>query len=238
MLARSLLLLSLLFAACSGPQEASPEPPRGPEESVKPGANDSFLAEDMDVQDYVDRFEGESREIAVERDALLATLGLGVGSRVADVGAGTGLFLAPMAEAVGTGGRVYAVDISPGFLEHLRARVENEGLRQVEVVQCGERSVDLPQASVDAVFVCDVYHHFEYPRSSLESIYSALQPGGLLVVVDFERIPGVSREWLLGHVRADKATFRAEIEAAGFDFQDEVDLPGLTENYVLRFRRP
>jgi len=39
-------------------------------------------------------------------------------------------------------------------------------------------------------------------------------------------------------VRAGKQTFRAEIEANGFDFVEEVEVPGLEENYFLRFVRP
>ncbi len=208
------------------------------EESVKPGVNDSFLAEDLDVQEFIDRFEGESREIAVERDALLETIAIEPGMDVADVGAGTGLFLDLLAKAVGDDGRVYAIDISPGFLEHLDRRVEAEGYPQVETVLCSDRSVELPPRSVDRVFICDVYHHFEYPRSTMASIVNAMRPGAELVLVDFERIPGVTREWLLEHVRAGKETFRAEIEESGLQFVEEIDVDGLAENYVLRFRRP
>jgi predicted methyltransferase len=72
----------------------------------------------------------------------------------------------------------------------------------------------------------------------LASIHAALQPGGELVVVDFDRIPGVSREWLLTHVRADKKTVRKEIEAAGFRFVEDVPVAAFQENYLLRFRKP
>ena len=93
-------------------------------------------------------------------------------------------------------------------------------------------------ASVDLAFVCDTYHHFEYPRSTLESLFTAIRPGGSLVILDFERIPGESDEWVLEHVRAGKEVFRREIESAGFQFEREVTVEGLKENYVLRFRRP
>jgi hypothetical protein len=58
------------------------------------------------------------------------------------------------------------------------------------------------------------------------------------VILDFERIPGESRDWVLEHVRAGKESFRQEIESAGFRFEREVAVEGLKENYVLRFRRP
>jgi ubiquinone/menaquinone biosynthesis C-methylase UbiE len=133
---------------------------------------------------------------------------------------------------------VYAVEISPKFLEHLRERAKREKLARVEVVEALEDSVELPGASVDIAFVCDTYHHFEYPQSSLASLHKAIRSGGSLVILDFDRVPGKSRPWVLEHVRAGKETFRQEIESAGFEFEREVSVEGLKENYVLRFRRP
>ena len=104
-------------------------------------------------------------------------------------------------------------------------------------VLCSDRSIRLPSNSLDVVFVCDTYHHFEYPRSTLASIRRALKPGGKLIVVDFERIPGKSRPFILNHVRAGKQVFRNEIVDAGFRFVDELAMPALRENYLLRFER-
>jgi hypothetical protein len=56
-------------------------------------------------------------------------------------------------------------------------------------------------------------------------------------VVDFKRIPGVSSEWVLGHVRAGQDVFTAEIEAAGFELVHEIDLDELQDNYMIRFRK-
>ena len=232
----SLLLLAPCFA-CSSPTETS-APPTG-ETSVKPGLNERFLADDVDVAEFTNIFESETRDVARCRDGIVATLELERGMDVVDVGAGTGLFLEPFARGVGTSGKVYALDISPAFVQHLQKLVDDDRLAPpVEPRLSSERSLELPEDSVDLAFVCDTYHHFEYPISMLWSLHNAIRPGGKLVVVEFERIPGVSRDWVLGHVRADKETFRAEIEAAGFVFEEEVTLEALEENYVLRFRRP
>ncbi len=222
-----------LLLACGGASDAGPG-----ETSVKPGINDRFLDPDLDVDRWLKVFEGESREISTSRQQILAALELKPGQAVADIGAGTGLFLAPFSKAVGNDGHVYAVDISPKFLEHLRARVKQDKLANATVVTGGERSVKLKDSSVDVVFVCDTYHHFEYPKATLASIRSALRPGGTLVVVDFERIPGKTKKWILGHVRAGKKVFRAEIEDAGFVFDRELEIEGLNENYALRFSVP
>jgi len=225
--------LFVLAAAC-----AAPASPPQPEQSVRPDVNARFLDPALDVAEFVGTFEGESREIAREREAIVTALGLQPGMHIADVGAGTGLFLEPFARAVQESGRVFEVELSPAFVAHLRDRAKGTGLRQVEVVQSTERSVELAPASLDLAFVCDTYHHFEYPRTMLASMWSALRPGGALLVLDFERIDGQSRQWVLDHVRAGKAAVRAEIEAEGFVFDREIEVAGLSENYLVRFLRP
>ena len=83
----------------------------------------------------------------------------------------------------------------------------------------------------------NTYHHFGALEPMLASLMTALKPGGELVVVDFDRIEGESRQWILDHIRADKGTFRREIEAAGFSFIEEVTDTGLEENFFFRFRK-
>jgi ubiquinone/menaquinone biosynthesis C-methylase UbiE len=155
---------------------------------------------------------------------------------VADVGAGTGLFVPMLARAVGPRGEVLAVDIVPDFLAHIDERATAAGLTNVSTVLCTERSVELARESVDLAFLCDVYHHFEYPADTLASLHRALQPGGTLAVIEFDRVEGESSDWILEHVRAGKDVFTAEIEAAGFELLEEVDL-GMEDTYYLRFRK-
>lgn len=235
------LLAALALTACAPVRTPGFEQLNGApaaEQSVNPGINDPYLREDVDPDAWAQRFEVESREIYAHREDIADALALRPGDRIADVGAGTGFFVPLFARRVGPQGAVYAVDIVPAFIKHIDRRARAAGLEQVKPWLCSEDSVDLPPESVDTVFICDTYHHFEYPRSSLASIHAALSPGGELFVIDFERIPGVSRDWILQHVRAGKETFRAEIEAAGFEFVEEPNIRGLEENYALRFRKP
>ena len=205
------------------------------ERSVKPGINDPF--KNPDVKDFQGKFEGESREVFAQRGKIVAGCKLKPGMAVADVGAGTGLFTRLFAKEVGPDGQVYAVDIAPKFLEHVKATSRQAGLRNVTPVLCNQDSVDLPPNAVDLAFVCDTYHHFEFPQRTLASLYRAIRPGGRLVVIDFVRIPGKSSDWVLGHVRAGQEVVEKEIAAAGFEKAGEVkDL--LTENYLIEFTRP
>lgn len=203
--------------------------------SVKPGINDEFLKPDLNPNNWVERFEKEGREVYDHRREIVAALGLKSGSVVADIGAGTGLFTFLFADAVGPRGKVYAVDISPVLLGHLRRRAAEGGYGQVEVVVGGDHDARLPENSVDRLYICDTYHHFEFPAPMLASLHRALRPGGELMVVEFKRIPGMSSDWTLNHVRAGQEVFETEIQAAGFR---KIGEPvKLKDNYVTRFRK-
>lgn len=214
-------------------EQAEPSP-----SVLDPKLNARFLGEDVDVPRFVGTFEGESREIAVHHQAIVDALLIDVGTTVADVGAGTGLFLESLSKAVGPSGQVMALDVSDAFVDHMTERVKKNGLENVEVRLSELRSANLEPNSVDLAFVCDVYHHFDHPQDMLASLASGIRPGGRLAVVDFHRIPGVSTEWILGHVRASKEVFVQEIIDAGFVPIEDIDLPGLEENYIVVFRLP
>ncbi len=207
------------------------------EESVRPGINDGFLNPELKPEDWIKRFEIESREIYGARNEILAACEIKPGMRIADIGAGTGIFTRLFSEKTGANGWVYAVDISPRLIEHINAQSAKLKQENITAVLCQQDSVNLPPESVDLAYICDTYHHFEYPKSTLASLIQAIKPGGTLVVIDFNRIEGKSREWTMNHVRAGKEVFQAEIEKAGFEFVEEKQLNGLSENYFLKFRK-
>ena len=219
-------------------QTDDPAAPQMPvEKSVKPGINAKFTAPDLDVDNYVKKFEIESREVYLHRDAIVAACEIEPGDTVADVGAGTGLFSRLFSKSVGKNGWVYSVDIAPRFLEHINREAAKNKLTNITGVLCAENSVNLPPNSVDVFFICDTYHHFEYPKSTLASIKKSLKPDGHLIVIDFERIKGQTREWTMKHVRAGKEVFRGEIQDAGFKLVDDKWIKGFKENYFLKFKQ-
>ena len=205
--------------------------------SVRPGINKNFLDADLDVDQWVKRFEVESREVFSARHKVLKAIDVRPGWSIADVGAGTGLYTRLFSEAVGNSGQVFAVDISPRFIQNITQQIKAGKLANVKTVLCKDDSVELPSSSVDCVFVCDTYHHFEYPGSTLASIHRALRKEGTLIVIDFERIPGKSRAWTINHVRAGKEVFTQEMEAAGFRLEGQAEIEGFEENYFLKFRK-
>jgi ubiquinone/menaquinone biosynthesis C-methylase UbiE len=238
-----LLILTIFSASGFGQVASTAEATKSQEkraENIPSGINDSFLDPNMNVEQFIKRFEVESREVFACRSQILEAIQLKPGMAVADVGAGTGLYLRPLSRSVGDAGKVYAIDIAPKFVKHLRDRANEEKLGNVDVVLCSDRDVNLKGNSIDRAFLCDVYHHFEYPEGSLKSIHRAMRTGGKLILVDFHRAPDVSperKEWLHGHIRAPLETFKQEIIDAGFQFEEQVAIDGFSENYLLRFSK-
>ena len=200
--------------------------------SVNPGINKSFR--NPNVKTFIKRFEREDRDAYRNRHEILKACKIKPGMAVADVGAGTGLFTRTFAVAVGPKGKVYAVDIAKNFVDHVLRVVKKDGRKNVTGVVCTQQSTKLPPNSVDLVFICDTYHHFEFPHKTMRSIHAALKPGGHVILIDFHRIEGKSAKWVLGHVRAGQKTFTKEITQAGFkQVEQRNDL--LKENYFVRF---
>jgi ubiquinone/menaquinone biosynthesis C-methylase UbiE len=207
---------------------------RTQETSVRPGINDAYR--NADVDEWVGRLEADDRAIFKFRHAIVATLGLEPGMEVADIGAGTGFLSLLIAAEVGPDGRVFAEDVVPEFVEHITAAAKKQGLGNVTTVLGDQKSTRLAPDSIDLALVSDVYHHFEFPEPMLESLRSALRSGGRLVVIDFERVEGVSTQFAIEHVRAGKGTVTDEIKNGGFDLIREIPLMEREGQYYLEFR--
>ena len=202
------------------------------EKSVRPGINQPF--ENPSAEEFIARFEREGRDAYDHREAIVKAVALKPGSVVADIGAGTGLFTRLFASEVGPAGKVYAVDIAENFVKHIERQSQAAGLTNVRGVVCQSDDVNLPPHSLDLAYICDVYHHFEFPQKTMRSIWAALKPGGQVVLIDFHRIEGKSSEWTLSHVRAGQEVFCQEIIDSGFQ-QVEAKQDLLKESYFVRF---
>jgi len=198
------------------------------EKSVRPGINKQ--EQTIDLKTAVRWFEGTGRDVVKKKGEILDACQLTPGMSVADIGAGTGFFTRLMAAKVAPGGKVFAVDISKTFIEHIEKTCREQKIPNVTGIVCPADSTNLPPESIDLAFVCDTYHHFEFPQKTLASIRQALRPGGRLVVVEFHKAGRMK-----DHVRGDKETFTREIAAAGFNLIASRPL-GETQ-YLLQFQK-
>ncbi|HVV17227.1 MAG TPA: methyltransferase domain-containing protein [Polyangia bacterium] len=199
------------------------------------GPNGAYLDPRVSAEDWNRLFESEQRQIFVERHRIMQLAAVEPGARVADVGAGTGVFTTLLSDAVGRDGIVYAEEVMLKFSAFIAAKAAHEGRTNVVSVVGTETGIGLPPGSIDLAFLCDVYHHFDRPAEMLASIRRALKPGGEMFLVDFRRDPASSPAWLLEHVRAGEEEVTREVEAAGFARISRDD--SLRDSYVVRFRR-
>ena len=230
----ALVVLATLFGAAAPATAQQDDPGR-----ITPSAinlNESFA--DPDAQQWVRRFEQAGRAVFDARFALLDVLSLSPGMSVADIGAGSGFFSRLIAERVAPSGHVYAVDIAESLVEHMAETAETMGISRYHAILGGERSPRLEANSVDAVYIMDAYHHFAYPAEMLAEIKRAMRPGGELLLIEYERISGVTSRGRLAMLRAGKEVFRAEFIEAGFELVEEVDLIGELDpsSYAPHFR--
>ncbi|MFQ5767511.1 MAG: class I SAM-dependent methyltransferase [Acidobacteriota bacterium] len=203
------------------------------EKSVNPGINERFENPDVDL--WLKRFESDDRDVYRNREKIVAEIHLEPGMDVADIGAGTGFFTVLFAQRIGPKGTAYAVDIARSFVDHVMKTAGKLELKNIKGIVNPPDATGLPEDSIDVAFICDTYHHFEYPAKMLKSVRKSLRPEGILVIIDFDRIEGVTREFILDMVRADRETFKMEIRHAGFDLISEASLSD--EQYILKFRK-
>jgi ubiquinone/menaquinone biosynthesis C-methylase UbiE len=113
-------------------------------------------------------------------ERVIAALGLELGRRVADVGAGRGYLTFRLAAAVGPKGRVVATDIDDAALDALRAHhADNVVVRKVAPDDPG-----LEAGSFDLIFLSEVDQYLPERVAYLRKLRAALAPGGRLAVTN------------------------------------------------------
>ncbi|TDJ77573.1 MAG: methyltransferase domain-containing protein [Planctomycetota bacterium] len=175
----------------------------------------------------------ETRESEEHTARLLAALAVKPGQVVCDLGCGNGFHTLLLAELVGPGGKVFAVDIQQQMLDMLRVRAAEAQLDNIERILGTLADPKLPPDSCDLVLLADVYHEISYPEQVLAGIRSALRPDGRVVLVEFRaEDPDVPIKRL--H-KMSKAQIRKELEGNGFRLVEEFD--ELPWQHVMAFGR-
>lgn len=172
------------------------------------------------------RLEDPDRLNWLPPQEIIARLQIHPGWTIVDIGAGTGYFTLPMAAAVGTAGRIFAVDVSAAMLERLGARLAEAGLANVECVEAEACATTLPSGSCDMALLANVWHEFDDHAAVLAEARRILRPGGVLGLLDWR--PDVEREHgpPLEHRIAPEAAQRT-LQQTGFQIAGPV--------YRLRF---
>ncbi len=129
-------------------------------------------------------FEGAERAQKLQVERVMDLLGIKRGSRVADIGAGSGWFTVRSARRVGNEGVVYAVEINPEYVRHIKRRAKREKLPNIRAVLGKADDPLLPGTSIDAALLLKTYHEIAQPVAFLRRLRPALRPGARLGIID------------------------------------------------------
>jgi len=174
------------------------------------------------AEEWIKTLESPTRVASLKVPETIAALKMKPGMIVADIGAGTGVFSIPFGVAVRPGGKVYAVDIEQGLIEHINEKATEMGLTNyVEGVLGGFDDPNLP-ADIDLAFINDVLHHIEHRQLYLKNLAAYLKPGGRIAVIDFRPNMGGHRNQPELQTNQEDAT--KWMAAAGLKPLEEVKL--------------
>ncbi len=164
-----------------------------------------------DPERWAKEFDDPSRDAWQMPEKVIAALGLKAGESVADIGAGTGYFSVRLASSA-TRPQVYAVDIEPAMVAHLKRRAAEAGLDNLSPIQAGVDRPNLP-GPVDVVLVVNTYHHIPDRAAYFTRVKQSMKPGGRLAIIDFrtDAPDGPPAEF-----RFSDAQISSELASAGF----------------------
>jgi predicted methyltransferase len=197
----------------------------------------------------------------------LAFAGVKAADKVADYAAGSGYFTRLFAAVAGPSGHVYASVPSalfkyPNIVKGI-AELQNYAVAHPNVTVTFGSALDAAKypEKLDLFWISQNYHDlhdsFMGPVDMAafnRTVYAALKPGGLYIVLDHRAAPGAPADVTDTLHRIEPSTVRREVEAAGFKFEGESTLlanpadpltaevfdssiRGRTDQFILKFRR-
>lgn len=185
------------------------------------------------AEEWIKTLDGPTRVASLKIDEVVAAIRLEPGHVVADIGAGSGLFVVSLARTVGPKGRVFAVEIDEGFFPGIVKRAADAGVGNVQTVLGTFTDPALPVKNIDAAFFHDVLHHVAGRAEYLKALAPYLSSTGRIIVVDYEGGQGPHRADATLQVPREQLS--SWMAAIGFRQVDEVKL--FTDKYVLVFGR-
>ncbi|MGA2566468.1 MAG: methyltransferase domain-containing protein [Pseudolabrys sp.] len=147
--------------------------------------------------------------------AWIEALGLNTGDRVLDVGSGPGYVSLGLAERIGPGGMVYAVDRSRDALAHLERLQKERNIQQIRRMAADVGTLESSDLHPDSALISMVLHHADDPAGVLRNVHRLLPARARAVVAEFHP-QGPCEQGAPPEFRLAPEQVQAWCEAAGF----------------------
>lgn len=174
------------------------------------------------MQKLVEKLYPKSERLKeIRMGDVVKELGIGEGSRVADVGCGPGQFSVILSHVVGENGKVYCEDINDKGdfgLGAAKKNLKKQHVKNVELIHGKADDPTLPAGSLDGVLIVNSYHEMPQYQAMLQHIRESLKAGGHLVILDnvANRTAKRPREKQTRNHVLSPDLAAGELEAAGF----------------------
>ncbi len=190
-----------------------------------------------ETKEWIQNLDRPERIAGLEIDKVLPILNLKPGDNVADIGAGTGAFSLPLAKTVAPSGKVYAVDIDPGFLDYIVQKAKKENLNNIQTVKGEFSDPKLPARDVDLGFFHDVLHHIQNRQAYLKALGTYIKPTGRIALIEMNRDDPKTPHRNNPEMLLSKDEVKSWMAAAGFYPAVEYDIFGNRKWFIIYTRR-
>jgi ubiquinone/menaquinone biosynthesis C-methylase UbiE len=153
--------------------------------------------------------------------------GLREGTKVLEIGRGSGAYTLDIARAVGEHGIVYALDIQQSMLDQLNrelSKEENKDIRNVKVLLGNAYELPFEDQSIDAIFLITVLQEIPDKHKALIEAGRVLKQDGRIAITELLVDPDYPLR---------KTTTR-QVTEAGFEVEAD---EGNFFNYTIRFKK-
>ena len=123
------------------------------------------------------------RDFFLPRMDLLKEAGIEPGFCVLDYGCGPGSYIVPLAELVGSSGKIHALDIHPLADKEVRKIAARKAIANVKTIN-SDCNTGFPDNSMDVVLLYDIFHDLSQPDDVLRELHRVLRPAGTLSFSD------------------------------------------------------
>jgi SAM-dependent methyltransferase len=174
---------------------------------------------------YSQRFWVQAPHPLITRSRLREALSPALGERILEIGPGTGYYSLPVAEWIGSSGRLELFDLQQEMLDHTLRAARGAGLENVVGTQGDARSLPYADGRFDAGYLVTVLGEIPDQQQALGELARVIRPGGRLVVGELVGDPHFVRFSVL----------EQRAQRAGLELEGRV---GGRLGYFARLRRP
>ena len=174
-------------------------------------------------QDWIRRLERPDRIPGLRIPAVVECLKLKPGDVIADIGAGTGAYALPFAEAVAPTGTAFAVDIHQYLLDYINAKAKAARVGNLRTVLAKLDDPLLP-AKVDVAFFHDVFHNTNDRQAYLQTLIKYLKPGGRIAIIEQQYDDPIAKKWDKPEDRITPEQVKAWMANVGMHLADDFDI--------------